>query len=64
MLGLQAGVAWHVPLSGGLALRPSLLATLGLTDNATDVTWKSHALRLGLSLLYSPEKEGSTPLQP
>ncbi len=64
LLGLQLGAAWEIPLSPLVSLRPTLIGSFGLSDNAQEVDWKSHAVRLGVALLFAPERSGSTPLQP
>lgn len=64
LLGLQLGVAWEVQLSPLVSIRPTLIGSLGLSNNAQEVDWKSHAVRLGVSLLFAPGISDSSPLQP
>jgi outer membrane protein OmpA-like peptidoglycan-associated protein len=44
------GVGYDIPLSDDLTLVPEMAYHRGLTDILSDSSWKTHALRLGLSL--------------
>jgi hypothetical protein len=60
--GLNLGVAWEIPATPNLALRPTLGATLGFTSPVTGVNWKGNELRAGISILYMLEQSQSNPL--
>lgn len=61
--GVSAGIAAEVPLSGGVLLRPELVGSLGLIAPVASTGWRAHELRAGISILYAPAAEQSTPLE-
>jgi outer membrane protein OmpA-like peptidoglycan-associated protein len=61
-LGLVGGVSYTLPMNSSrtLLLAPELLFSYGLTDFVDGLSWKGHALRLGASIMYSPESMPAT----
>lgn len=62
-MGLSLGVAYDIPMSPTLSLRPEIGGLLGLQSPVNGVQWKANEVRLGVSLLYMLPREGSSPLQ-
>jgi hypothetical protein len=62
-IGISAGISYEIPFSEGVLLRPELGGSLGITSPVVGAGWHPHELRAGISLLYSPPGEQSSPLQ-
>ncbi len=56
---IVAGGKLTFPLNGKrtLFLEPELLFSLGLTDVAESIAWKRNALRIGVGVRFSPERD-------
>lgn len=61
-LGLVGGVSYTLPMNSSrtFLLSPELLFNYSLTDFVDGLSWKGHAVRLGASLMYSPEAAPAT----
>ncbi|MDZ4746192.1 MAG: OmpA family protein [bacterium] len=66
-VALLGGVSYSLPLNNKrtLFLAPEATYTFGITPLASGLSWNVHAIRLGVSVLYSPADEiDSSPLVP
>ena len=63
-LGATLSLAYDIAISPVISLRPEVSGTFSLTEPVTDVNWKQHVFRGGISLLFSPSAKSSTPLGP
>ncbi|HYF04185.1 MAG TPA: OmpA family protein [Patescibacteria group bacterium] len=61
-LGLVGGMSYTLPMNSSrtLLLSPELLFNYSLTDFVDGLSWKGHAVRLGASIMYSPEAAPAT----
>ena len=63
-LGATLSLAYDISITPVISFRPEISGTLGLTKPVTDVSWKQHMFRGGISLLFNPSAKYSSPLGP
>jgi hypothetical protein len=62
VLGGLLGVGYDIALAPTVTLRPEITGLIDLTGPVSDIDWKSNALRIGVSLLFSSPRIESNPL--
>jgi hypothetical protein len=62
-VGIKLGIAYDMMIGQTITLRPEIGGMLSLTSPVQGITWNPNELRLGLSILFTPALQQSTPLQ-
>ena len=64
IFGAGLGIAYEISVGDQLSLRPSLSGSIAFNGPVSEVDWKQNAIRLGVSLMFSPAERQSNPLTP
>ncbi len=63
-IGIEAGIAYDLPISATSTLSPEIMASLPLSSQTTDGVWRSFSLRFGAALRFGRGSVQSLPLPP